>query len=121
MNKKNILVVDDSEFVRKIVQAELGGNYNVIQAENGKEALELLYTNAVSLIICDIIMPIMDGYEFVKLIKNDDNLKNIPVIMLTTESYDYTKSDFEKLGVAEYLVKPINSEKLNEVINKVLS
>ncbi len=120
MAKKNVLIVDDSEFVRKIVYAALENDYRVFEAENGLEATEKLYSEEIALIICDVIMPIMDGFEFVKKIKTDDNLKKIPIVMLTTESYDYTKQNFEELGVNDYLVKPVNSDKLNKIVKGII-
>ncbi len=120
MLRKKILIVDDSEFIRKVISFALEGKYEIVTAENGLHALEILYNNKIDLIISDIIMPVMDGYEFVKRIKKEDSLKDIPVIILTTESYKDTKKEFKKLGISDYIVKPVDSDILLEIVDKYL-
>ncbi len=120
MLRKKILIVDDSEFIRKVISFALEGKYEIVTAENGLHALEILYNHKIDLIISDIIMPVMDGYEFVKRIKKEDSLKDIPVIILTTESYKDTKKEFKKLGISDYIVKPVDSDILLEIVDKYL-
>ncbi len=86
--KKTILVVDDMVQIRKILRFSLQKEgYNVILAINGKEALKHAFNNdSIDLIILDIMMPKMDGYEVTKKLKNSDYTKKIPVILLTSKA-----------------------------------
>lgn len=102
-----ILVVEDSTNIRKLISArlELEG-YETFQAENGEVALEVFDANQIDLIICDIMMPHMDGYELTKNLRESNS--NIPILMVTAkESFEDKKKGF-LLGTDDYMVKPIN-------------
>lgn len=111
--KRTVLVVDDEDVNRALLGAIIEQKYNVLYAKNGKEALEQIKQNAdsLSLVLLDILMPEMDGYEVLGEINKDSKLKKIPVVVLTSEKSAEVKS--LELGAADFLSKPYN---LPEVI-----
>ncbi|MBO6220011.1 MAG: EAL domain-containing protein [Treponema sp.] len=106
--KRTVLVVDDEDVNRALLGAIIEQKYNVLYAKNGKEALDLIKQNAdsLSLVLLDILMPEMDGYEILGEINKDSKLKKIPVIVLTSEKSAEVKS--LELGAADFLSKPYN-------------
>ena len=111
--KRTVLVVDDEDVNRALLGAIIEQKYNVLYAKNGKEALDQIKQNAdgLSLVLLDILMPEMDGYEVLGEINKDSKLKKIPVIVLTSEKSAEVKS--LELGAADFLSKPYD---LPEVI-----
>lgn len=107
---KRILIVDDSSMIRLVVsKAARKAGYDVVEASNGKEGLEQLSKNeSISLILSDINMPVMDGMEMISKIKDDENTKFIPIVMLTTEDSKELKQKGRDLGVKAWMVKPFN-------------
>ena len=118
MNK--ILVVDDDMINRKLLNVLLKktGKYEVIEAENGMEALNIIKNEPISMVLLDIIMPVMDGIDLLKILKTDDNYKDIPVAILTTD--DSKKTEALSLGAGNVLIKPIKEPELMEVIESYL-
>mgnify|MGYP001301394046 FL=1 len=116
------LVVDDFSTMRKLIKNVLKqiGISDVVEAENGKQVLDLLKKEQIELIVSDWIMPEMTGIEFLKLCKADDNLKKIPFIMVTAEAQKGNIMEAIKSGVDNYIVKPFTPEKLQEAINKAI-
>ncbi|MFW6276969.1 MAG: hybrid sensor histidine kinase/response regulator [Bacteroidota bacterium] len=115
--KHLILIVDDIPFNVKVVERTLARNgYNTHVARSGPEALEFLKDNDVSLILLDIMMPGMDGYELARIIKSDNRLKEIPIIFLTarTESDDMVKA--YEAGASDFMPKPFN---ITEILLRV--
>lgn len=120
LNRPTILVVEDNSDLRHYVQLLLSDSYNIITAKNGKEALELLIQNdeqaikhrQPSLIISDIMMPVMDGMTFLKELKKSDEFRHIPVIMLTAQKHTNIKLDALRIGVDDYLTKPFQANEL---------
>lgn len=108
-----ILVVDDQEINRDILGTILEDNYDVIYAENGKEALDKIVENNynISLIMLDLMMPIMNGFEVLEYKKQDEHMKNIPVIVLTSEKDAELKA--LELGAYDFITKPFD---MHEVI-----
>ena len=120
MNFK-ILIVDDDFINRKLLQALLKKYPNVvrdvIEAENGSDALAVLREeDDINLILLDIIMPVLDGKEFLKIFRSDSRYSGIPVIVLTTD--DTQKAGVFELGADDFLIKPVNEEKLMGKIQK---
>lgn len=110
---KNILVVDDNQINLQVVTNYLKEcNYNVVLALNGNNALKILESSEIDLILMDIMMPDLDGIETTKIIKQNEKLKDIPVIFLTakTQPKDIVKG-FE-IGGVDYITKPFNGEEL---------
>ena len=119
--KKTILIVDDSEFVRSyhsyiLQQAE----FDVITAVDGSDGLEKLYTNACDLVLTDINMSNMDGYEFIRRIRADKKYSALPIIIVSTESEAKDKTKGFEAGANLYIVKPCSPEMMVENIRMVL-
>ncbi len=114
-----VLIVDDEEDVRKTIRLQLSGtDYEVIEAENGEKGIELLKEDplAVDVIICDVRMPKVDGIAAVTYFRRE--YPSTPVIMLTGYPDTDLAVQFLKDGVVEYLVKPVEKEKLIEAVTK---
>ncbi len=119
---KKILIVDDSSMIRLVVsKAAKKMGYEIIEASNGQEGLDQLLKNSdVSLILSDVNMPVMDGLQMVAKIKEDEKLKFIPIVMLTTESKDELKQQGRALGVKAWMVKPFNEKTFTKAMMKLL-
>ncbi len=118
---KTIMTVDDSASVRMMVAFTLReAGYDVVEAENGVEALEKLEKEKVSMIIADVNMPEMDGITLVNRIRNHPDHRFLPVIMLTTESGESMKVKGREAGATGWIVKPFKPDQLVTVIKKVL-
>jgi len=118
---KNVMVVDDSFTTRKMLSFLLKGEgFNVVSAENGIDALEKLPFSNIDIIITDLNMPQMDGLELVNSLKKNPDYKEIPVIMLTTESEDSDKQKGFEAGASSYLIKPVPQDVLIKEVKKFL-
>ena len=118
---KTIMTVDDSASVRLMVNftlRELG--YEILEAENGKEALKKLEKKKIHMMITDINMPEMDGISLVKKMRANPDYKFIPIIMLTTESQIEKKNEGKKAGATGWIVKPFKPDQLVAVVKRVL-
>ena len=106
-----ILIVDDNEKIRKLMEIYLKREgYNVLHADNGEKALEVLYANTADLIVADIMMPEMDGYELTQSLRDANYI--IPILMVTAkDTFPDKKKGFE-LGADDYLTKPVDMEEL---------
>jgi two-component system cell cycle response regulator len=110
-----ILSVDDSRTMRLIITLALTAyDCVIIEAANGEEGLAAAAREKPDLILLDITMPVMDGVTMLAKLKEDDELKQMPVIMLTAESGRENVLHISKLGVQDYLVKPFRAEQLIE-------
>ena len=117
-----VLAVDDSKTIRMIVKKAFKAyDCKVIEAENGKEGLDVASKEKPDLIILDITMPVMTGPEMLEELKKDPELKEIPVIMLTAESGKDNVVQILKKGVKDYMVKPFKGEQLIERVTKVIT
>ncbi len=115
-----VLVVDDDFINRKLLQTLLKKNPSVtetVEAENGSDALDKLKRDStINLILLDIMMPIVDGIEFLKIFRSDMSNAHIPVIVLSTD--DTRKTEVFDNGANDFLRKPVKEEKLNEKITQ---
>lgn len=117
--QKNILVVDDEIKIREMIRQYLHNeSYNVIEASNGYDALDKLKINDVDLIILDLMMPGMDGYQTLREIRA--NYKKMPVIMLTAKSDEIDKLLGLEMGADDYITKPFSLRELVARIKTVL-
>lgn len=118
---KCVLTVDDSKTMRDMVRFTLkGAGFNVVEAEDGVQALSVLESNKVDLIITDINMPNMDGVTLVKRVRGGGGVhRAVPILVLTTEGGDAKKADGKAAGATGWIVKPFTPDKLVQVVNKV--
>ncbi len=108
LSKCNVLIVDDTETNVDILVDALGEDYEISVATDGKSALEVVESDPPDLILLDIMMPDMDGYEVCAQLKENNATKNIPVIFLTVMSEDTDETKGLELGAVDYITKPIN-------------
>lgn len=121
MNKKNILIVDDSASVRQVVSITLRqAGYDVIEGNDGKDALSKLTGQKVHLIISDVNMPNMDGISLVRAVKQLPAYKFTPIVMLTTESQEAKKREGQEAGAKAWIVKPFKPDQLLGVVQKLV-
>lgn len=111
-NKPVVLVIDDNRDIQKLVGELLCTEYNIITASNGKEGVKMAAKYVPDLIICDVMMPVMDGLECCRHIKNEVSTSHIPVLMLTACSMDEQRVQGYDSGADGYLSKPFNSSVL---------
>lgn len=117
-----ILSVDDSRTIRMIVKKAFSAfECELHEAENGSEGLALASKIVPDLIVLDITMPVMTGVEMLNRMKEDDKLKDVPVIMLTAESGKDNVMSIVKLGVSDYIVKPFKGEQLIDRVKNILT
>ena len=120
----NILVVDDSETVQDVIGKTLRLARIPIdalhRASNGQEALKILREEWIDLVLADINMPVMGGLEMIDKMAEDELLRNIPVIVVSTEGSATRINDLREKGIAGYVRKPFMPEQFQEVLNEVL-
>ena len=121
MGKKAILVVDDEPAIRLLVAHMLDKSYQVYQATDGQEAIDIARRIKPALILMDIMMPKVDGYTACRTIKTDNETKDIPVIMVTGVGYDLNRKLSESVGASDYITKPFNPHELIEKINSLVA
>lgn len=116
-----ILAVDDSKSMRQMVAMSLkSAGHEVVEAEDGVQALEIAKQNQFDLVVTDINMPNMNGIELIQALRPLPNYKFTPILCLTTESSGDMKSKGKEAGATGWIVKPFSPEKLLSVINRVL-
>ena len=120
--KKTILIVDDSEFVRSYHSYILQqARFQVITAVDGSDGLEKLYTNSCDLVLTDINMGNMDGYEFIRRVRADRKYSSLPIIIVSTESEGKDKTKGFDAGANLYIVKPSSPEMMIENIRMIMA
>ncbi len=117
----NVLIVDDFATMRRIVKNILRqlGFTNISEADDGKTALKALKKKKYDLILSDWNMPGMPGIELLKAVRSDDELKDIPFLMVTAEAEKENIVEAVKLGVSNYIVKPFTAETMSEKLRKI--
>lgn len=115
-----ILIVDDQKEIRDMIADILDDRYETIMASNGKEALEALKSSAPSLIICDIIMPEMNGIDFIEHIKQDERTKYIPIIILSSKSDIESRIAVLETGANMFVNKPFHPQYLKAAVDNIL-
>ena len=116
----NMLVVEDNKDMRDYIRSILTDHYNVFEAENGSEALTVLNLQNIDFIISDLMMPVMDGIEFSRKVKENFAISHIPFLMLTAKTSVESRIESFKIGVDEYLLKPFDEDLLLARINNIL-
>ncbi len=117
-----ILVVDDSEINRIMLMEMLKNSYDIIEASNGEEAIALIkaYGYKIDLILLDIVMPVMDGFQMLRIMNQNDWINHIPVIMISAESDDSSIKNAYDLGVTDYIQRPYRSYSIHKRIDNTL-
>lgn len=118
--KPTVLLVEDENAVREYIKDSLFDHYHILEAENGKHALEIIRENEPDLIVSDIMMPVMDGLELTRTLKTDLKTCHIPIILLTAKASQEQKFDGLEEGADSYIPKPFNSRHLQIRVKKLL-
>jgi len=119
---RQILIVDDSATVRKFVSVSLGmQGFNVVAACDGMDALEKMPQSNFDLVITDLNMPNMDGFGLIKALRENNQYKSLPIIILTSLSDQGSKDLGVELGASSYLIKPFSLEKIQYEVSKYIS
>lgn len=120
-NVRTIAVIDDNEDNGELLRAMLGDQYTVLVFTNGRDALESFHTTVPDLVLLDISMPVMDGNEVLKIMRQNEKLCKIPVVAITAHAMKGQEQEFLKSGFDAYISKPIVDDKaLFDTIEKLL-
>jgi two-component system alkaline phosphatase synthesis response regulator PhoP len=121
MNKGKVLVVDDEVYILHILDFSLNAEgYEVITAEDGEQALAKAKSEQPDLVVLDVMMPKIDGYEACRKLKQDPKMKDVPVILLTAKGRDIDRKLGLEVGADDYITKPFSPSKLIEKIGSFL-
>ncbi|RCR69898.1 MULTISPECIES: response regulator [Larkinella] len=122
MSTKRVLIAEDSSVIqnlaRKILEFQ---NYDITSVKNGEQVLQILEKEDFSIILLDINMPVMDGMECVRRVRalDDKEKAAVPVVAITGNAKNYTEEEFKTAGFNDVLVKPLNFDRLVEVVNQL--
>lgn len=119
-NKVIVLVVEDNEDIREYIRSSFDGIYEVLTAADGQEGWQLAQEHIPNIIISDIMMPVMDGIEFCRMVKEDMRTSHIPVILLTAKDSLQDKEDGYAVGADSFITKPFSTRLLNSRIHNIL-
>ena len=119
-NKPSILVIDDNNDIRQYLRTLLQDDFYVFEASDGKEGLEVALKEVPDLVICDVMMPVMNGLEFTEQLKTQTITSHIPVIMLTAKNLDEHRAEGYEHGADSYITKPFHSKVLLSRIENLL-
>jgi CheY-like chemotaxis protein len=121
VTKKKVLIVDDEPNVRRLSRTILSKNFDVVEAEDGKQAIEIANTQQPDVILMDMMMPKMDGLTACHAIKKDPATKSIPVIMVTAIGFELNIKLSQQMGATGYVTKPFTPKDLLDKIVQVLA
>ena len=118
---KTILVVDDSVVVRQVVSLTLrSAGFSTIDAVNGADALKKLQGTQVEMIVTDLNMPEMDGIAFIREVRSRDDVRHLPIVMLTTVSQEEKKQEGRIAGATGWVYKPFSARQLLDTVRKFI-
>lgn len=117
--KKKILIVDDIFTNRFLLKHCFDDDYEIYEAENGKEAIDLIKNNSFNLVFMDIEMPIMNGYDTIKLIRSDID-KEIPIVIITAYSIEDIGKHIDDTKYNDIMNKPISIQKIGKLTDKYI-
>lgn len=118
--KPTVLIVEDNQDMRSYIHSILSEQYNIFEAGNGEEALAILSDRSADFIISDLMMPVMDGMELSRKVKENFTISHIPFLMLTAKTNQESRIESYRIGVDEYLLKPFSEELLLARIHNIL-
>ena len=120
--KRTVLIVDDSAYVRRMIHFALAQiPFELLDSHDGVEAIRQLENNSVDLIITDLTMPNMDGFELIQEIRNRSEGQHLPIIMLTGETDDECRERARAIGVSAFIVKPFVPEQISGLVEAIFS
>jgi signal transduction histidine kinase/DNA-binding response OmpR family regulator/ABC-type xylose transport system substrate-binding protein len=119
-DKPTVLIIDDNNDIRQYERTLLQDNYFVLEASDGKEGIDVAKKEVPDLVICDVMMPVMDGLEFTHLLKTNTATSHIPVIMLTAKNLEEHRAEGYEHGADSYITKPFHSKVLLARIDNLL-
>lgn len=120
----NIMIVDDSRSMRKVIRKVLDlsgfqiGEY--VEAGNGREALDLLENHWIDVVLSDIHMPVMDGFGFIRALRDNQSWSDLPVVFITTESNEDRLQEAMELGARGYIRKPFQPEEIRSLLCQIM-
>lgn len=121
MSKATVLIVDDEPFnIEVLEQAMEENDYRVLTASNGKEAWEKIQSDEPDLVLLDLMMPVMDGFEVLAKVKDDPMLRNIPIIIVSAEQDSKNVVKGIKQGAEDYLTKPVDPAQFLKKVKEFL-
>jgi two-component system chemotaxis response regulator CheY len=122
MERQQVLIVEDSPTMRQLLIFALRRlkNVDIVEAQDGMDGLRKVSSDHFDLALVDINMPIMDGLKLISLIRGDDNLRGIPIVVITTEGAKEDRDRALNLGADEYLTKPIQANRVLAVVKDLL-
>ena len=119
-DRPTLLIIDDNNDIRQYERTLLQDDYFVLEAADGKEGLDVAIKEVPDLVVCDVMMPVMDGLEFTERLKTNTATSHIPVIMLTAKNLEEQRAEGYEHGAASYITKPFHSKVLLARINNLL-
>jgi two-component system chemotaxis response regulator CheY len=122
MDRKRILIVEDSPTMRQLLVFALRRlkDVDIIEAQDGMDGLRKVSSDHFDLALIDINMPVMDGLKLISLIRGEDSLRDIPIVVITTEGAKEDRERALSLGANEYLTKPIQANRVLRVVQSLL-
>ena len=122
VKQKKVLVVDDEPFICRSLSFVLRKeNYEVLEARNGEEALEMIRSERPDLVFLDVMMPKVNGFEVTEMVKSDPELRRTKIILLTAKGQDSDRETGRKLGADDYMTKPFSPTKILERARQILA
>ncbi len=119
---RTILLVDDSAYVRRMIRFALAQQpYRLLEANDGIDALKCMQGNQVDLVVTDLKMPNMDGFDLIRHIRSDAKNELLPIIMLTGESDEKSREVARKVGVSAFIIKPFVPEQISGLIKSIFA
>ncbi|VAW14754.1 hypothetical protein MNBD_BACTEROID05-617 [hydrothermal vent metagenome] len=116
-----IIIIDDQEDILNLARYCLKDAYEVLIASNGRDGLELIRKEIPDLVLLDMHMPVVSGYDVVKKIKSEEKIKHITVVAITASVSEANKEKMEEVGCDYYISKPFDPEKLESKIKEILA
>ena len=115
-----LLIVEDNVELLVLMQQLFGRDYHVQTANNGEEALHIIETNELDLVVSDVMMPVMDGYELTRRLKNNPDTRHLPIILLTAKTQEEDREEALTIGADDYVTKPFKMRDLELRINNII-
>jgi CheY-like chemotaxis protein len=119
--RPTILIVDDNDEVREWLRSRLAQDFDLLEARDGEEGLELVRTKEPDLVLLDVMMPGMDGYEVCRMIRANDALRNIPIVMLTARTGEAATVEGLRCGADDYVAKPFSINELRARVANLMA